>query len=176
MTSWTTEEDAVIRQRARTHSAAQIAALLPGRSRASVTGRAWRLGESLAKDETTRLALEHPGRARSRRMAQPPRLAPAGPEAWPSASPAARLAALAVRPKLERLEAVETAGCRWPYGEGDFRFCGHPTLGCGCYCPAHRGLAYVPDAGGYDPEALAVEVERREARRQVNPLLNGNKS
>jgi hypothetical protein len=164
MAAWTPEEDATIRARAKTHSAAQIAALLPGRSRASVTGRAWRLGESLSKDDATRRALEHPGRARVRRTARPPVPPCEAPDAWPSAPPHARRAALAVSPRLAPLEALRAGECRWPYGEDDLRFCAHPTFGKGPYCAAHRGLAYVADTGVYDPDALADEIARRETR------------
>lgn len=176
MAAWTVDEDAMIRRRAKTHSAAQIAALLPGRTRASVTGRAWRLGESLAKDDTTRRALEHPRHSRVYKRATLPRLVPDGPEAWSNASPAARRRALAVQPKRLRLEELGRGDCRWPYGDQDLRFCAHPTVGDGRYCAAHRGLAYVPDQGRYDPEALADEIERREIRRQPNPLHERNKS
>ena len=64
-----------------------------------------------------------------------------------------------------RLEDVPARGCRWPYGDGDVRFCGGAAGQGSVYCPAHRGLAYVPDASGFDAEALAVAVDRREARR-----------
>jgi hypothetical protein len=165
MAAWTPQEDAAIRARTRTHSASQIAALLPGRTRASVVGRAWRLGESLGKDETTRLELEHPRRARARlRRAAPPSLAPSPEEAWPSASPAARRAALAVQPRLVRLEALSVRQCRWPYGEETLRFCGHGTAAGAVYCTAHRGLAFVPDPAGFDAEALAALVDQRDRR------------
>jgi hypothetical protein len=163
MAAWTNVEDAAIRANARTHSASQIAAMLPGRTRASVVGRAWRLGASLAKDETTRLELEHPKR-KARRSAPP--VLPADPvEAWPHASPTARRAAMAVQPRLLRLEALTASQCRWPYGEEDVRFCGHVAEEGAPYCPAHRGLAYVPDPGGYDAEALAALIDRRERRK-----------
>jgi hypothetical protein len=168
MGAWTPEEDAAIRARARTHSATQIAALLPGRSRASVIGRAWRLGASLAKDAATRLELEHP-RRRARVRLAPPIPPAADADAWPSASPAARRAALAVRPRLLRLEEVPARGCRWPYGDGDVRFCGGRAGEGSAYCPAHRGVAYVPDASGYDPEALVAIIDRREARKAPTP-------
>ena len=164
MAAWTLKEDAAIRGHAKTHSATQIAAMLPGRSRASVIGRAWRLGASLSKDAATRLELEHPRRRAKARPVPPiPPVADAG--AWPSASAAARRAALAVQPRLLRLEALPVRGCRWPYGEGEVRFCGQPAGAGSVYCPGHRGLAYVPDPTGYDAEALAVVIDRREARR-----------
>ena len=164
MAAWTPEEDAAIRGHAKTHSATQIAALLPGRSRASVIGRAWRLGASLSKDAATRLELEHP-RRRAKGRPAPPILPAADAEAWPSASPAARKAALAVQPRLLRLEALPVRACHWPYGEGEVRFCGQPAGAGSVYCPAHRGLAYVPDPDRYDAEALAVLIDRREARK-----------
>ena len=163
MAAWTPEEDDVIRTRARTHSASQIAGMLPGRSRASVVGRAWRLGESLTKDPTTRLELEHPRRRRARAFT-PPVPSPEGAGAWPSASPAARRAALAVRPRLVALEVLRARECRWPYGEAELRFCGQGTGEGSAYCPAHRGLAYVPDPSAYDAEALAELIDRREVR------------
>jgi hypothetical protein len=46
----------------------------------------------------------------------------------------------------------------------DMRFCGHPVLGTGPYCPAHRGLAYVADPALFDADAMAEEIHRREAR------------
>lgn len=168
MAAWSPEEDAAIRARVRTHSASQIAALLPGRTRASVVGRAWRLGESLTKDPTTRLELEHPKRRKAGRAAVP--VPPAeGPGAWPSASPAARRAALAVQPRLVALEALAARDCRWPYGEAEVRFCGRTTGEGSAYCPAHRGLAYVPDPNGLDAEALAALIDRRDARKARAP-------
>lgn len=43
MTDWTAEEDAVIRANWLTHSASQISRMLPGRTRAAITGRVTRL-------------------------------------------------------------------------------------------------------------------------------------
>ena len=80
------------------------------------------------------------------------------------ASMMARRAALAVQPTLKPLEALGAGECRWPYGDAHVRFCGQPTLGPGPYCRAHRGLAYVADAGGYDLDALANEIDRRDRR------------
>ena len=168
MAAWTPEEDDVIRTRARTHSASQIAGMLPGRSRASVVGRAWRLGESLTKDPTTRLELEHPRRRRARAFAAPVP-PPEGAGAWPSASPAARRAALAVRPRLVALEVLRARECRWPYGEAELRFCGRAADEGSAYCAAHRGVAYVPDPSAYDAEVLADLIDRREARRARAP-------
>jgi len=162
MAGWTSEEDAVIGRYAKTHSAAQIAAMLPGRSRAAVTGRAWRLGASLAKDEATRNELEHPNRRRAARG--PPQLGPAARAAWPSAPAAAVRAAGAVTPRLVTLEALGAGQCRWPFGDLDIRFCGHPTRSGRSYCPGHHGLAYVPDPIGYDPESWATAIERSERR------------
>ena len=168
MAAWTPEEDDVIRTRARTHSASQIAGMLPGRSRASVVGRAWRLGESLTKDPTTRLELEHPRLRRARAFAAPVP-PPEGAGAWPSASPAARRAALAVRPRLVALEVLRARECRWPYGEAELRFCGRAADEGSAYCAAHRGVAYVPDPSAYDAEVLADLIDRREARRARAP-------
>lgn len=162
MPAWTAHEDEIIRAHAKTHSATQIAGLLPGRSRAAVTGRAWRLGASLAKDETTRLSLEHPKRRRV--WAAPPTPPPANPSAWPRASRAARLEAARVTPRMSPLEEVGEAGCRWPYGDERVLFCGEPARAGSAYCRGHHGLAYVPVAGVYDPEGVAKEIERKEAR------------
>ncbi len=164
MAAWAPEEDAVIRGHAKTHSAAQIAGLLPARSRASVIGRAWRLGESLAKDEATRRELEHPKRRRPRHAAGPPALPADDLGSWPSASARARRAALAVQPRLIPMEALRRGDCRWPYGEGTLRFCGRPAQEAKPYCAAHHGLAYVPDPADYDAEALAKVIDRREGR------------
>ncbi len=163
MTGWTPEEDAVIRNRARTHSATQIAGLLPGRSRASVIGRAWRLGASLAKDSATRRELEHPGRVRPRRAA-PPLMPAEDPRTWPAASAGARRAALAVEPRLIPMAALRAGDCRWPYGDGELRFCGRRAREGRPYCAGHHGLAYVPDPAAYDAEALAKIIDRREGR------------
>ncbi len=164
MAGWTLEEDGVIRRHVKTHSATQIAGLLPGRSRASVIGRAWRLGESLAKDEVTRRELEHPGRRTPPRVPKPPSPPVDDPASWPAASARARRAALAVNPRLAPMAALKSGDCRWPYGEVELRFCGQPVMIASPYCPGHHGLAYVPDPAPYDPEALAKAIDRREGR------------
>ena len=162
MAAWTTEEDAVIRELAKTHSAAQIAQRLPGRSRASVVGRAWRLGMSLAKDEATRLELEHPHRKRARRDSCPPRFAAATMEAWPQTPEPVRRAALAVQPRLMLLEQLSGNHCRWPYGEAEVRFCGRPRVDAAPYCGPHRALAYQPETAPVDVEALAAFLRGRD--------------
>jgi hypothetical protein len=164
MAGWTLEEDGVIRRHVKTHSATQIAALLPGRSRASVIGRAWRLGESLAKDEVTRRELEHPRRRGLQRVPSAPTPPADDPRSWPAASLRARRAALTVQPRLAPMAALKPGECRWPYGEAELRFCGQPVTTASPYCAGHHGLAYVPDPAPYDPEVIAKVIDRREGR------------
>lgn len=37
---------------------------------------------------------------------------------------------------------LERDNCRWPYGEGDFRFCGRQTKEGSAYCDHHSQLAF----------------------------------
>jgi hypothetical protein len=172
MPAWTADEDARLRANARTLSASQIAAMLPGRSRASVISRAWRLGAGLGKDETTRRALEHPRQPEPRRS-RPPSLAPAPADSWPSASLGARRAALCVRPRMVSLEQLAHRQCRWPYGEEPVRYCGHPAEAGGSYCEAHRGIAYIPEQSPYDTDALAAAIDRRDERIRRSSAQRG---
>ena len=32
--------------------------------------------------------------------------------------------------------------CRWPYGDKDYSFCGHPVYGDSSYCADHLGLSF----------------------------------
>lgn len=165
MPAWSQDEDLTIRRHARTHSASQIAAMMTGRSRAAVIGRAWRLGESLAKDAATKLELEHPGHRRAAAVLRPSPARAAEP--WPAIASEARRAAMKVEPLMARLEQLETSQCRWPYGEDTVRFCGRASAAEGPYCAAHRGLAYVPDGSSYDADALALEIERKENKART---------
>lgn len=38
---------------------------------------------------------------------------------------------------------LESNDCRWPYGDRQITFCGHPIL-CGSYCSAHYQLSIGP--------------------------------
>lgn len=65
-----------------------------------------------------------------------------------------------VEPKNVALVDLAPDGCRWPYGDGPFFFCGHPQLGCASYCGSHLFLSRGP---GTSSEQAAGRMPR-EAR------------
>lgn len=66
---WTAEEDALLRQYARTKKSAGMAARKIGRSRSAVLGRAWRLGVRFNAPNPRRLT---PPQTPRRRIGRPP--------------------------------------------------------------------------------------------------------
>jgi GcrA cell cycle regulator len=42
---------------------------------------------------------------------------------------------------LDLAAVVERDGCRWPYGDGSYTFCGHPKLNGFSYCGPHVALS-----------------------------------
>lgn len=53
-------------------------------------------------------------------------------------------------------------GCRYPYGDGPFTFCGHPQVASSSYCGPHWAITYSRPRGS-DP--AAAESRRRNLHR-----------
>lgn len=160
-TSWTEDEDAVIKANAKDLSASQVAKMLSGRSRNSVIGRAHRMGLSFAKSPgLVQMLARRPKPPRVpravtnkasgfvRRVAEPPRLkAEPIPAEPPNEQPTASIL------------SVRIGQCKWPLGDPqhpDFGLCGKSCTGT--YCTAHSRMAYQP--GKASPKELARALRR----------------
>ena len=65
------------------------------------------------------------------------------------AEPAADLMPLRcadITPRRIAFADLEPEHCRYPYGEGPYRFCGHVRRPGSAYCPAHADLVAGPEA------------------------------
>ena len=103
-------------------------------TRNSAIGRANRIGLRGAQGSHPRPA----GPARAPRM----RRAPGAPNVFikvKDTAPPLPNATADVTPKL--VELTEVTGCRWPYGDADFRFCDHAKVKGFSYCPGHLALS-----------------------------------
>jgi GcrA cell cycle regulator len=54
-------------------------------------------------------------------------------------------------------------GCRYPYGDGPFTFCGHPQISGSSYCGPHWALTNARSRGTNE---AATENRRRNFRKQ----------
>ena len=59
-------------------------------------------------------------------------------------------------------------GCRYPYGDGPFRFCGHPQIDGSSYCGPHWSITY---ARSRQTNPAATESRRRNFRKQYKLTL-----
>jgi GcrA cell cycle regulator len=133
----------------RTHSAKDIAISLQERgycvTRSSIIGVIHRAG----------LTLEHKSEERRRRASPPkreqkmkavPRLVGASSAGGPLFKtvmiPDLDLACADITPRNVPMTDLNKNECRYPYGDGPFTFCGHPTDG-GSYCAGHKAICYV---------------------------------
>ena len=159
---WTETQDAVLRElHGAGKSAAEIAAIIGGMTRNAVLGRAHRL-----KLPTHRAA---PSKAQAKRQAKKRRNSPERFEQGKKAKrpvfnirrPAEDILPPTVVPEpppppvpMANIGIMDlTSGmCRWPLGDGPYRFCGHRKWGDKVYCEYHSRIAYRPP-------------ERREQRK-----------
>ena len=171
---WTDERVQVLRKLwAEGLSANQIAKQLScGFSRNAVIGKVHRLG--LAGRATPSRPTKTVRVTRPRAVVTAPRLRTVAPPRPVNKAPPVEIA-----PKLRddgRLETVQTIGtaqCRYPYGdpnEASFGFCGHSCQNGSQWCPDHRALVYQPS------ETAAERRERQRMTQKVELVhINGEK-
>ena len=58
---------------------------------------------------------------------------------------------------------LPTEGCRWPYGDGPFTFCGELVDRSGPYCPGHRAKAH----NKMEDDRISQEASRSGRRATV---------
>lgn len=75
--------------------------------------------------------------ARAPRKPQPYKPRPRPVASVPRAIP---ISCQEITPLHLTLVDLETGDCRYPFGEGPFTFCGHPSETDSSYCPAHHHL------------------------------------
>lgn len=142
---WLPEHDIVLRRlRSEGYSSSQIAMelwteLRTTYSRNAVIGRLHRLGLTV----TDYSAMTKPRIVKQRVMSHPrtpmPRIRkPAVRPVLPAETAALRCAE--VVPRHVALMDLGASDCRYPYGDGNFTFCGHPKLDDCSYCAAHYDL------------------------------------
>jgi len=76
----------------------------------------------------------------------------------------ARLRCAEVEPRNVALVDLSLGGCRYPYGDGPFVFCDHPTIDGRAYCDPHHDLTRV--------KPRSIDDAVREARRRRMRGLN----
>jgi GcrA cell cycle regulator len=114
-------------------------------TRSSIIGIVHRMG----------LTLEHKSEERRRRASPPKRerkmkpvlrlvgaSSAGGPIFKTVLIPDLDLACADITPRNVSIADLGKNECRYPYGDGPFTFCGHPTDG-GAYCVGHKALCYV---------------------------------
>jgi hypothetical protein len=71
---------------------------------------------------------------------------------------------------VDLMAVSASGGCRYPYGDQDYRFCGKPLRKLSSYCPEHHALCYISKQIVRPPEPdvrislddIAYEVIERE--------------
>jgi GcrA cell cycle regulator len=69
-----------------------------------------------------------------------------------------KLRCVEVEPRNVALVDLSAGGCRYPYGDGPFVFCDHPTIDGSPYCQPHQALTTA--------QSRTVDEAVREARRR----------
>lgn len=125
---WTEDEDRTLKQLYLAGNSYAVIAEKMGKSRQSVVARARRIVVG--------------------RIARPKITVAATPEPRPRAEPELiRLRCAAIEPLHVSLLDLEPHHCRYPFGERDFTFCGHPKADGKSYCRDHAEL--VVGQGSY---------------------------
>ena len=135
---WKDEHSAFLQEliEGKCHSYAQIAAELNARfgtshSRSSCIGRANRMG--LSNNATK--SEKHPG-GRPRRESGL-RLVSVTRRPYIRKAPPPVLVCVPVEPRNVSLLDLQPGECRYPYGEHDYTFCGHPVFNRSSWCAPH---------------------------------------
>jgi len=108
-----------------------------------------------------------PSFARSDSMrckAAPPELAWPRPEQAETDADVRPLRHADITPRQIAFADLEPEHCRYPYGEGPYRFCGHVRRPGSSYCPAHAELA--ADSEAIMPAESAVDRDTVAERDQ----------
>jgi len=175
--SWTAERTALaVKLWGLGKSASQVAADLGDVSRNAVIGKLHRLGLSGRGAPSTPKGpnwhqRRDAQRAEARKSGPPSRPATPrkGAQYEEGSSPAEVVAlANAVVPLMLPLEGLGD-GCKFPYGDGPFHFCGHDKPAGQSYCKAHHRLSFRPDDARKRPNAdrFAKAVAKREKATEV---------
>lgn len=128
-------------------SCSRIAAeLRSGITRNAVIGKVHRLGLE-KRGQGRREKTERKPRVYKKRSHQPKvRIVPANGNSnqfrviQVSTTALAALRCVEVTPRGLTLLELQKNDCRYPYGDSDFTFCGHPKLEGSSYCPEHFAL------------------------------------
>lgn len=160
LTSWTAERiDLMTKLWVEGFSCAQIAAQLGATTRNAIIGKLHRLG--LQNNRTAIPKIPKPPRVNKPRL----RIVSANSKSGQLRvfqsvdSDMAALRCVEVDPLHTTLADLAPGACRYPYGDGPFTFCGHPSADRS-YCAPHYALSRM-----YRPQVLTREeqLERRRA-------------
>lgn len=150
------EVEALRRHWAESRSAGWIGVEL-GRSRNSVISKIHGLRRQGVDMQSRRTGRQTLSRAERLEIGNRRRVKAGKPvlEALPSIAAVVPLQSGDVEPKLLALAELDARQCRWPYGDGPFRFCGHGTELGVPYCAKHSQIAYR------DPPTAAEQAAAR---------------
>jgi len=166
---WTAEQDDLLRKlyeptKEGRLSASQIAAEMAcGFTRNAVIGRIHRLGLPL-RGQIKRAPRIKRQRIESIRMVRANSNSNAIRIIESATLESAKLRCAEVEPMNVDLVDLSTDGCRYPYGDGPFVFCNHPTIDGGKYCGPHYDLTRVRSRTIDE----AVTEARRRRMRGIN--------
>lgn len=146
---WTDELRSEVKEMWRTLSAKDIAIALQKRgyrfTRSSIIGVVHRAGLTLEHKSEERRRRASPPK-RERKMRPVLRLVGASSAGGPIFKtvfiPDIELAVADIVPRNVSLADLGKNECHYPYGDGPFTFCGHPT-DRSSYCAGHKALCYV---------------------------------
>ena len=150
MASWTTDQDAFLRElKGLGNSFAQCIPLINARfgtdySRSALVGRATRIGMSVpfkprSLDDTPKPKRAR-GEKRTGRPSKAPSLVPSSQMRRLDTNDLIKLRCVSVEPKNIGLMDLNGRTCRYPFGDKNFTYCGHPTIIGRPYCGPHTGL------------------------------------
>lgn len=147
---WTETADELLRVMVNTHTFAEIAPIV-GTSRNACIGRARRLGLSKAKvvlSDAERMKRKHANYTRNNRQRAEKRKTDqifigcgVAQKVYAIKLPTVRQ--VDVEPRHIKLLDLEPNDCRYPYGDHEVTFCGHPQANGSSYCLKHFDLCWV---------------------------------